>query len=218
MFELLTWQDWAVVYFSIGVAVFLSVFVSHHLTTRKAEVDQGTEFAAMFNPKPVGLRGVFLDSVLGPLLAAMLVCAIWPYAIWLKIEEKWFPAAPFPDPPAEGKPFSVSRGDLLEHLSFDEIEAAAFVTDPLGAVPDLPFGHLHGAWKRLKETSVSGDEIWTFSAPLVRWGCKYVCTGYAIVHVGEIGAFWVTDTQALAADAAATQDNKIDSRVRTIIR
>lgn len=195
MFDLLTWQDWAVVYFIIGFAVFLSIFVSHHLATRKVEPESPTSLAAIFDPKPTGLCETFLDSVLGPLIAIMLVCTIWPYAIWLKIEKKWFS-----DSPIEEKEFSVTLDDLREHLSFEKIEAAAYVTDPLGAVPDLPFGHLHGAWQRLKGNSAPGDQVWAFSAPWVEWRRKYLYSGYVIIHDGEIGSFWVTDYKPLHAD------------------
>jgi len=198
MFELLTWQDWALAYFIVGVVVLLSTCVPLYLATRKAKPDTGGGFTAIFDaPIPAD----FLESVLAPLIGITLICSFWPYVIWLKIAQKWFT-----NPPIEEKPFSVSHDDLREHLSFEEIEAAERVSDPLGAVPDLPFGHLHGAWERLKGNPAPGDEVWTFSARWVNWSSKYLCSGYVIVNDGEIGAFWVTDRKSLDTDDDSKKD------------
>jgi hypothetical protein len=69
----------------------------------------------------------------------------------LALQERVFPRKPTFEPQ-----FAVQPGDLLELLSVEEIEQREQVFDPLGAVAELPFGHLNDAW--IPETS-SRDEI-----------------------------------------------------------
>ena len=65
---------------------------------------------------------------------------IWPVLLLLPLLERPFEAAaPIPE-------FAVTGDHLLESLTVAEIEARERVSDPLGAVPDLPFGHLNTAW------------------------------------------------------------------------
>jgi len=49
--------------------------------------------------------------------------------------------------------FVCKSKDLLEIVSATEVEANSKVLDPMGRVPDLPFGHLNKGWRRLRRNS-----------------------------------------------------------------
>lgn len=90
--------------------------------------------------------------------------------------------------------FKVTRQHLRETLSIESIETGARITDPLGDVPDLPFGHLNAAWKQLKVGMQQGDQISTFVAPWEECGVMWEHSGYAVVRAGEAASFWVFQT------------------------
>ena len=79
---------------------------------------------------------------------------------------------------------------MLERLSVQAIEQREVVSDPFGAVPALPFGHLHDAWDRFVNDLPEGAEVWSFSSNWEnRWGQKELRKGYVAVHDGKPGAY-----------------------------
>lgn len=65
--------------------------------------------------------------------------------------------------------------------------------DPLKAVPELPFGHLHAAWLKFVEGVTPEDAIWSFSAKWTNgWGRKELMAGYAVVRGDSIGPHFLT--------------------------
>lgn len=102
-------------------------------------------------------------------------------------------------------PFAVGRGNLIEQLSISEIELREVVTDPLGAVPDRPFGHLHPAWKRFVEVVRPRDTLWSFSAKSkTPWGSEELRAGYVIVRGRSIGPFILTKYKLIWKDVRPT--------------
>ena len=74
-----------------------------------------------------------------------------------------------------------------EKVSLVDIEAREVVDDPLHAVPNLPFGHLHGVWKAFLTGLEPGSELWSFRS---RWTTQYSDTlfeGYVSVKGDAIG-------------------------------
>lgn len=49
-------------------------------------------------------------------------------------------------------------------MSLADIAQRELVYDPLGAAPQVPFGHAHATWKKFTESLQPVDEIWRFSA------------------------------------------------------
>lgn len=86
-----------------------------------------------------------LNNVVVPALAAVAVVVVWPVAVYLKGREV------FSKKESTGleqeREFAVECGHLREALTVPQIEAREEVSDPMGAVPDLPFRHLNAAWK-----------------------------------------------------------------------
>ena len=77
-------------------------------------------------------------------------------------------------------------------MTVEEIEIAEAVSDPLGAVPPLPFGHLNAAWSRFKSGLVQGDTIWRFAAQWDgEWGTPEIREGYVIARGDGFGPYFL---------------------------
>ncbi|MBV8684383.1 MAG: hypothetical protein JO111_16020 [Caulobacteraceae bacterium] len=67
------------------------------------------------------------------------------------------------------------------------------MTDPLGAVPDLPFGHLHEAWRTFVSAIPPGATVRRFSA---RWRPHRYrderLEGFVVQQGRRLGAHWVS--------------------------
>ena len=99
------------------------------------------------------------------------------------------------------KKFAVTEGDLLEKLSVPEIEARERIVDPMGAVPDAPFGHLNVAWLKFKTAMEPHDSLSSFSARWsTNWGREETLAGYVIVRGDRIGAHFLTSRKILNDD------------------
>jgi hypothetical protein len=128
----------------------------------------------------------------GPLLACVAVVVGWPIAIFMKLKDMLGMDSYSGASADEQREFSVGRDDLQEKLSIEVIEARERVIDPLGAVPAVPFGHLHSAWKAFLEGMGPDDALWSFSANWTRWGRKELREGYVIVRSDVVGAHFQT--------------------------
>jgi hypothetical protein len=92
--------------------------------------------------------------------------------------------------PPDRREFTPGKDDLVQELSVAEIEAGAIVTDPLSAVPPLPFGHLNVGWKRLLARAPQDSRIWSFRAGGASG--RNLREGYARVTRGRIRAYFLT--------------------------
>ncbi len=176
------------VYMGIG-AVVLVFTLCEHLLIRGKQSDFVRDALDAIDPARKTLLRRALVDVVVPALAALLVFVIWPAAVYLKVKE-WRGKDKATEPELD-REFAVMREHLLERLTQAEIEQRERVFDPLGAVPDLPFGHLHAAWQGFLSDRPEGAELWSFSAP---WGDRRrreSLTGYVLVRDGVPGA-WFT--------------------------
>lgn len=120
-------------------------------------------------------------------LAAVAGVVAWPAALYMKGKEIFGKKSE--SALDEERQFAVGCSHLQECLTVLQIETREVVTDPLGAVPDLPFGHLNAAWKAFVEDVGADDELWSFTAPWqTKWGRKEIRTGYVVVR-GGVPAF-----------------------------
>ena len=177
-------------YLGIGVAVLAVVFGAHRLT-KKDEPESLRDLLDAVNPDRKKLSYRIVNNVVVPVLAAVAVVVVWPAAVYMKVKEilgKKNEAAL-----DEEREFAVERSHLQECLTVPQIEAREVVTDPLGAVPDLPFGHLHAAWQTFVESAGEDDELWSFTAPWqTTWGRKELRTGYVVVRGGIPASHFLT--------------------------
>lgn len=206
-------------YLGIGVAVLAVVFGAHRLT-KKDEPESLRDLLDAVNPDRKKLSYRILNNVVVPVLAAVAVVVVWPAAVYMKGRDVF--AKKSASALDEEREFAVDRSHLQERLTVPQIEAREVVADPLGAAPDLPFGHLNAAWKTFIGTAGMGDEVWSFKAPWqTTWGRKEVRAGYVIVRNGVPAAYMLTmwkqieddPENALGSDARAVDAPKKTSRL-----
>lgn len=172
-------------YLGMGVVVLVSIALSHKLT-KKMDPESLSAFSYAVDPDRKKLWHVILNYVGIP---ALLV-PFWPVLIIMKVKEIFSKKT---DSLTQSEPkFAVARGDLLEQVSIQEEEQREKIIDPMGAVSDLAFGHLHAAWKQFLEEVEPQDEIWMFSAQWTFWGRKELRGGYVIVRGDIIGLHFMT--------------------------
>lgn len=193
-------------YLALGVVILAVIIISDRFSQAKESQEFrksiGEVQDALF-PERKKLWYRLLNNIIAPGLAGVLLIVGWPVALIIEARKKFLkerkPAAEenvetldlFSD--QQEKEFAVERGDLQERLSLQEIEQRERVTDPLGAVPDLPFGHLNGAWRKFLESKSPEDEVWTFSAHwTTSWGQKELRAGYVIVRGDGVGPYFQT--------------------------
>ena len=104
----------------------------------------------------------FLAGKWAFMLGAIL---LWPLAVaFLVIEFRPKPEKPARVPDPEDA-FDIKSAYLLRTVTAAEAESQARVTDPLGRVPALPFGHLNAGWLRLLAQMQEGDTLWYGEVP-----------------------------------------------------
>lgn len=177
-------------YLGIGVAVLAVVFGAHQLT-KKDEPESLRDLLDAVNPDRKKLSYRILNNVVAPVLAAVAVVVVWPAALYMKGKEIFGKKSE--SALDEEREFAVERSHLQERLTVLQIEAREVVADPLGAVPDLPFGHLNAAWKTFVEEVGADDELWSFTAPWqTKWGRKEIRAGYVVVRGGVPASHFLT--------------------------
>lgn len=179
----ISWLEGVSWYVAVG-AVLISV---SYIKMRLAEAaKKPKELSGQWLVVPALTRRERVSRSLEPFVAFVACVAIWPVLVCLMVNARWFTER-LPGP-AE---FKITREHLREVLSIESIETGARITDPLGAVPDLPFGHLNAAWEELKAGMQPGDTVATFIAPWEECGVMWECSGYAVVRAGNAVNFWV---------------------------
>ena len=118
----------------------------------------------------------------------LLFALIWPLFLWMFVQER-FSQAPRQKPvPSEGAVFKVTQFDLVGPYSIDEIETRALIFDPLGAVPNKPFGHLNAVWLKFKSRLPAGARLWSFAAQWPKAGSRIeIFEGYVVSDGKSIG-------------------------------
>lgn len=187
-------------YLGIG-AVVLILMVTFHKLTKKKDDNSLSGGLADLRAERKKLWFRLLNDVLGPALVVTLILPFWPVLVFFKVKELVFGE---PDRgPIDEPEFAVMRDDLLMQLSISEIEQRELVFDPLGAAPNVPFGHLNTAWKKFCEGLDPLDSLWSFNAHWTSaWGSKDVRQGYVIVRGEEIGRHFITVWKDIEEEAA----------------
>ena len=73
-------------YIGVGVAVLAVVYGAHRLTKEK-ESESLRDLLDTVNPDRKKLSYRILNNVVAPVLAAILVVAVWPVAVYMKAKE-----------------------------------------------------------------------------------------------------------------------------------
>lgn len=175
-------------YLYLGIGLLVGIGFSINGARAYAKAPPITEVAAQAldpdwqPPKRRWLPLILISSV------------IWPVLLLLPLLDRPFePEAPRPE-------FAVAGDHLLESLTVDEIEARERVSDPLGAVPDLPFGHLNTAWQAFLAQCEEEAEFRRFAADWDAGWCKERREGYVEMVDGQPGRFFMTVCKTLPGE------------------
>lgn len=140
------------------------------------------------------------DLILTPLTFALgiaIALSIWPLFLYWIIKDKLFP----PIETSEHTPFAISKNDLINQYTVEQIESHELVSDPLGGVPNLPFGHLNKAWTDFISEKSNDDSIWSFTTIWSsEFGLPDKYEGYVITNEGRIGKHFITGRQKIKKD------------------
>lgn len=192
-------------YLGIG-AVVLILMVAFHKLTQKKDDNSLSDVLADLRPERKSLGFRLLNDVLGPALVGTLIVPFWPVLVFFKVKELVF-GEPNRGPVDEPE-FAVTREALQTQLSLQDIEQREIVFDPLGAAPNVPFGHLNAAWKEFCNGMGPDDSLWSFTAHWTSaWGSKDIRQGYVIVRGEEIGAHFITVWKDIEEDADQATDS-----------
>ena len=190
-------------YLALGIATLLFILRDKVLYPSKMRSffrDQLTKAKKNFSKQD------FVDDVLIPLLTGTFVLVFWPIAVimcvyWLITGQITLSSQINAD---EEKPFSVSKQHLIRKLSLEEIEGSEIITDPLGGVPNVPFGHLNKQWCQFKENHSADTELWSFDQKWKpRWGAEDIRSGYAALQNGQVLGFFVQAIEPIVGDEIA---------------
>jgi hypothetical protein len=132
-----------------------------------------------------------LEDVVVPVLAFILVWLVWPVAIGLKFFEMYQKKEPAANSErlAKAKVFVLKEEALLREMTVTEIEQANMVIDPLGAAPNLPFGHLHAVWVEFREGLGVGETLHLFESVGPNTFRSQMIWGYAVCKAGRVERF-----------------------------
>ena len=170
-------------YLGIGV-VTLAIVVAEHWLARERASEWLQAFLLATQPERQNLSYRILNRLVAPTLTALVIVFAWPVALY-RMGKEFLSNREAPYLPEEKKEFTVAREHLQELLTIPQIEAREAVEDPLGAVPNLPFGHLNAGWKRFIEGARADEEVWSFTAHWkTAWGHEWFRGGYVIVRDG----------------------------------
>lgn len=193
--------NWFCIYLATGVAAILITRLVVFIIMRKRDrPSEGLRniFKAMRDTRQQPIK--WKDLAEQYLLFVPLIFLLWPLAFGMVLKDRFYPTVWKPDPEDA---FACHRKHLVRVVSPDAAEAEAKVVDPLGRVPDLPFGHLNAGWRALLANRQLGDLLWYFEIPgytpgpeappqrhhwSVPQGAK---RGYALARSGKVRAEFV---------------------------
>jgi hypothetical protein len=195
---------WFGAYLLIGLTVLLILWLIASLqTTTMAAGEVWMNMVKAYDD--VRHQRISLATFAEKVLMLPAIFLIWPVSmaivIYLLYEhrrvEHWVPN------PEDA--FTCHRKHLVARLTPEAAELLAPIVDPLGRVPDVPFGHLNGGWRALLADQQDGDELWSFEVPgyapgpetppsIHRWAVpRGAKRGYAVVACGKVKADFVCE-------------------------
>ena len=124
-------------------------------------------------------------------LAFILVWLVWPVAIGFKFFEmyKKKDAEANSERLAKAKEFVLKEEALVREMTVAEIEKANMVMDPLGAAPNIPFGHLNAVWVEFRDGLGVGETLHLFESVGPNAFRKQMIWGYAVCREGRVERF-----------------------------
>jgi hypothetical protein len=193
-----SYLDWFWLYLGIGAITFpvlrLLVYVFHRKESPSVWAQE--VMTALEKEKTL------LDRVKKTFVwfgSVMLFCLIWPVALLIAAYATFFDK-PAPNYKSDEPSFTCQKDSLIKQVNPLEVESASYISDPLGRVPNLPFGHLHQGWINLLAQLEPTDQLWSFAtkgwsikpghSPKYSKPCD-VYSGFAIVRNKKVVAEFI---------------------------
>jgi hypothetical protein len=151
---------YAALYLGAGV-ITLAVVIAANWPPRRRDPESLTSILEKMQPGTESLWYRFRAKLLAPVLACMAMVLLWPLVPLMKLQEWWNQRRNARR--SDRDQFRIERKHLVEQLTLEEVEQREVVSDPLGAVPSLPFGHLHPIWAQIRADLKPRDQLWSFS-------------------------------------------------------
>lgn len=178
-------MNWLWAYLGVGVLALVIMLISH---ARQRPSKSARLLLESIND-PLSPKDKFLEKVAVPLLAGLAVLVAWPMAFVFAIKQ-WHERRQEERRTADAE-FKVRASDLLHQTTVADVEATARITDPLGAVPDVPFGHLNKVWQDFLAQRPPNAVLWTFACDWRGdWGQVVERAGYVWV-LGDQRSPWM---------------------------
>ena len=185
-------------YLSAGVVVWLALLLENQLSG-SARLAGTSVILDALHPERKTRRYRILARLVAPVLSAVGVVLLWPFGLAMKLQDMAAQRARIKR--EEADTFKLKAADLVERMSLADIAQREMVHDPLGAAPQVPFGHANAAWKKFIEALQPGDEILRFSAQrTLSWGPLEHRRGYVIQRQGQVGAYFMTHIKRTSAE------------------
>lgn len=133
----------------------------------------------------------FRRRIVVPFLWIVFLFGAWPVCWGWVVYHRWHLKREAKR--KEKSVFRIRPHHLHDLTTVAEVELVTKVIDPLGAVPDVPFGHLNGAWQNFIQQRPEGAVLYTFEYLWVNFMREmYERKGFVWVTDGDIGPFWLT--------------------------
>lgn len=193
-----TYLDWFLLYVAIGAISFpvlrLLVYVFHRKESPSVWAQE--VIAALEKEKSLSDR---IKKTIVWFGSVIMFCLIWPVAVMVGLYALFFDKQT-PRYRSEEPSFNCQKDSLIKKVNPIDVEAASYVEDPLGRVPNVPFGHLHQGWIKLLEQLGPTDQLWSFAtkgwsikpghSPKYSKPCD-IYSGFAIVRDKKVVAEFI---------------------------
>ena len=184
-------MNYLIGYLVAGTIVLILIY-SFRNESRSKESEDIKKIVDEIHNKNQSFLSKFLDQIIAPIIGVSLVVCFWPIALFFKFKEL-YPVTVGLD--SDDDEYKVRKSDLINRISIDEIESRERVSDPIGAVPEFPFGHLNQAWMNFLKKGTEKDEFWSFSGLHKTYWGKEMQSGYVRVTAGEPGDYFLTSSK-----------------------
>lgn len=183
-------------YLILGTLILTTISVVHRMDNSE-DAKSMRRINKLIAPSPKTWHEKILLLIIVPAIAVTLAVLFWPGVVVWIIKNKLSSRAYKNREKKEPEVFKVKKEHLIEKVLIEDVEAQEVIFDPLGAVPEIPFGHLNTAWQEFKEKLQSDDELWLFSANWTHeWGYKEKYNGYVQVKSNIPSDFFLATTQS----------------------
>ena len=144
-------------YLGLGLIFLIFTYIESRLNK---DAQKNRELYALTKPRSQTLGKKLFNNLVIPFIAILLAFIFWPVIITWVAQDRLAKYRYKNSEIRKEEPFTVKKEDLIREYSIEQIEEQEMMTDPLQAVPIVPFGFLNPIWNNFKEKIVNEEKIW----------------------------------------------------------